>query len=345
MKDAKENTTTVKTAAMAVIAALIMVTSVYAGDLEPSAPPAAGGTMKTLDEVEPRIPIPASAAATGVYTISASGSYYLAGDRLCSGQGISVTADNVTIDLCGYSLIGNGSNSVGIWMSGRSNVEIRNGTVRGFGWQGIAEYSSSSKNHSICNIRAIGNGTAGVSYNGISLPGTNHCIKDCTAAENGGRGIYLGSGTVSGCTSSGNGDDGIYAYENCIVTNNNCYQNTDDGIWAAKSTIIGNLSSDNGDNGIYSSYSVVSGNTCRGNGDDGIYAYGSTISGNMAYENADVGITCGSGSNVAGNTAYGNTGWGIYCSSYCMVDQNTSYDNGNNLYTGTGCVVGTNVAP
>ena len=43
----------------------------WAGNLNPSAPPTTG-TMKTLDEVEPRIPI-----SSVPYIISESGSYYL----------------------------------------------------------------------------------------------------------------------------------------------------------------------------------------------------------------------------------------------------------------------------
>ena len=60
--------------------------NVHAVYLEPSALPAQ--SMKTLDEVEPRIPIPGSDTAVGTYVINSSRSYYLSGDRMCSGVGL-----------------------------------------------------------------------------------------------------------------------------------------------------------------------------------------------------------------------------------------------------------------
>ena len=70
------------------------------------------------------------------YTISTPGSYYLGGNLTYAGDsdGITVNADNVTLDLMGFTLAytGTGTTYYGIYMQGRKNVEIRNGTVRGW---------------------------------------------------------------------------------------------------------------------------------------------------------------------------------------------------------------------
>src|SRR5689334_2327995 len=71
-----------------------------AGPLDPPAGPVAP-TMKTLSEVEPRIPIHSLPL-----TISQPGSYYLAENITAAGGGITISADYVTLDLMGFSLSG-----------------------------------------------------------------------------------------------------------------------------------------------------------------------------------------------------------------------------------------------
>ena len=69
------------------------------------------------------------------YVISAPGAYYLGGNLSYAGNdhGITVNADNVTLDLMGFTLAYTGTPApcnFGIYMDNRNNVEIRNGTMR-----------------------------------------------------------------------------------------------------------------------------------------------------------------------------------------------------------------------
>ena len=306
--ETKQKRTKVLVSLLALAGLLVFSTFTVAGDLEP--PGAPGSTMKTLDEVEPRIPISQSDIPL---TINESGSYYFTEDINSANNAISVEVNDVTINLAGFTLAGPDSGTnYGIYMSGRSNVEIRNGTVRDF-YYGIIESNTSGQGHRVIDVRALSN-----SYRGIYLAGQNNLVKDCTASDNGTSatsyvyGIYAGSGsTVTGNTVYDNGTSatgtyvyGIYARSGCTVTGNTVYNNGD----SAGSNVFG-IRADSG----------------------------STVTGNTAYNN---------GTSAAGNV------YGIWLGGYNLVDQNTAYSNGSGAGSATnmtlesyGCVYVNNVAP
>jgi parallel beta-helix repeat protein len=283
--------------ALAMAAMFLMISGwAVAGNLEPPGGPAP--TMKSLQEIYDKVAIGTEITSLP-YTISSSGFYYITQDLTspAGSHGITITADNVTLDLMGFSLIGPGGTEYynGVYMNNLSNVEIRNGTVMNFSGSGIYEVSFDGEGHRIINVRAVSNRW------GIILEGESSLVKDCTVLLNGSTGIHVQSGSiVTGNTVSRNGFYGISAIRS-TVTGNTVYRNESTGI-VAVGTVTGNTANDNGGHGIWAGGgSTVTGNTSLGN-NSGIYLNGNCL--------------------VDQNTAYNNTGANMNSCSTCTFGTN-----------------------
>ena len=97
------------------------------GPITPPGAPAA--MMKTLDQVEPRIPI------SGPTFISTSGSYYLTGNiSVASGNGIVVLAPDVTLDLNGFLISSATNQHAGVRIDPAAHrCTVKNGHIQNFG--------------------------------------------------------------------------------------------------------------------------------------------------------------------------------------------------------------------
>jgi parallel beta-helix repeat protein len=149
------------------------------GALTPPGAPAP--TMKSLDQIEPRTPI--SSPFTYIFN---PGSYYVTTNLVGNGYGIEVECDNVTIDLCGFTLQGQAGSTSGIYILGSyTNITIRNGTVTGWGVDGIGfDYPIVSPQNMILeNLTVTANGKHGIAI------GNNCVVSDCTIQNNNWLGI------------------------------------------------------------------------------------------------------------------------------------------------------------
>lgn len=160
--------------ATAIVSAFVILPSALGqGALTPPGPPSP--TMKSLDQVEPRIPIPGGNSG---FFIFQPGSYYLTGDIIITNDlsdGIGIDASNVVLDLNGFSIVCTKSltqNATGIsanFVSPPSNLTVRNGRVMGFNIGVVSAMNNTTiENLALSDIRMWGIEIIG--------PGTNRFI-------------------------------------------------------------------------------------------------------------------------------------------------------------------------
>ena len=193
--------------------------------------------------------------------ICQSGSYRLSSNLTVpdSNTGaISIAADNVTIDLNGFSILGPTVCTDGIFFGTSCSPT-------GFGAHGISSLNSS--------IVVMNGQIKGMGAVGILLQGVNSRVQNILASSNGSTGIFVGaSSIVSSCTVTSNGGNGIASGEQSVLTGNIAKHNGNDGIGAQDgATIRGNSAIGNSAIGIHPAcISLIESNVAISNGIDNI---------------------------------------------------------------------------
>lgn len=168
-------------------------------------------------------------------TISEPGTYRLFEDVVVSDAnttGIEINADNVTIDLNGFSIRGPGTctqpsascaprgTGNGIHAITRENIVVKNGGIYGMGNAGI--YLETNSVH-IDNMRLSGNSNGGiVVFGGV--------INNSVIVDNGGDGVAGLDILLQKSIIRGNAQFGFKAYANSTYLNNTFIGNNNNGI-------------------------------------------------------------------------------------------------------------------
>lgn len=326
--------------------ALFHATGAVAGPITP--PP---GPVTPTPGPEPRIAINAvntPGDADSMFRITQSGSYYLTVNvtGVAAKHGIEIAAWGVTIDLCGFEMVGTASGTldgISVNAGGPKGVSILNGTVRGWGGDGVRiSLANGGRVEGVVATDNLGDGLALGDYMAVSgcssynnegigiIIGFGTSLTNSAAASNGGNGISVGTGcTVTNCSSLYSGANGITLGSNCVLVASTSMESGSDGVRATGgSAVIDCVVSENTLDGIdASSDCVITGNTCHDNGTGtsggaGIHVTGSgcRVVGNVCTD-SQIGVDVdASGSFIGGNTCSGNlTNWSVAAGNVCFV--------------------------
>ncbi len=275
--------------------------------------------------------------ASSVFVISTPGSYCLAANVIgVSGKnGIKIAANNVTLDLGGFAVLGVGGSLNGVWVTNSSlHLVIRNGSISGWGSHGLDGNNGGLAR--IEDLRTDANGGNGLVINSGSQ------VTNCVAAQNTGIGIAVSNNVlVTGCVSSVNGGHGFGLGTACTIKSCLAFGNTGAGITTGGVnylTVIDCNANTNTGGGIAApARAFITSSTAEGNGIVGISTgASSTVSNCHASGNTGDGIIAATGSAVTGCTASANTGDGIEVDNRCRVEGNTCEGNGQGAGNGAG---------
>ncbi|MSU56794.1 MAG: right-handed parallel beta-helix repeat-containing protein [Pedosphaera sp.] len=328
--------------------ALVMGTTAYGqGSLTPPGAPAP--TMKSLAQIEPRTVITALP-----FTVTNAGAYYLAGNLtgIAGTNGITIAANNVSLDLGGFELVGVAGSSNGIAESGaRTNLVIGNGTIRNWPLAGVGAGNlfrarferlqvldnnggglGAADNSSVADCTVQRSPAPGGTSPAISL-GAGSSARNCLVTGSGQIGIRIGpAGTVSECSvqaSSGNGIEAGSAstLSRCTTLANGGagFNVLDDGSLQHCTARLNSTNGFNLGNNATAANCVAISNTASGF----VLGHGTTLSACTARGNSRDGIVGGTGDAL----------------NQCVVSLNRT--NGINLDFGgrvNGCTVTSNSA-
>ena len=313
------------------------------GSLTPPGPPAL--TMKTLQQVEPRVPI-----SSAPFTISQPGSYYLTTNLTVSGgNAITIAANGVTLDLNGFTIASTAPSATGYGIyinSGLRDIAIQNGHIQGgvtnnggvfsgpgFGY-GIY-YSGSAPQ----NVRVSGISVSGCQYHGIYVgSGASTSVENCVVRTVGSYGIF--ASTIRGCAALECGSTAIggnevsdsrgesvgsgtglsaYTAQNCygssssyyglyVITAQNCYGYSVSGTGLSAYTAQNCYGSSSSGTGLYAFYTAIG---CYGSSSSssGTGLYAITAQNCYGYSVSGTGLNAFVVNNCFGESA---GGYGIY---------------------------------
>jgi len=319
------------------------------GSLTPPGAPAP--TMKTLQQIEPRTPL-----SSLPVTITSSGSYYIVSNLVGSAgsDGISIAANNVTIDLCGFALAGPASTSAenGINCGTRSNIFILHGTING--WNGSGIIGSGAKYCRVTDVTVGDNGRAGMRVGDFSL--VQHCIAERNGLNLSSQpGIAVGAGAIvrdcvvsghNGASSTGIAGGGSCLIDHCNISGNNSAGGSgidpNGGALVVDCVIANNVGTTNNVGIFVNSQSQVKHCLISGNSGDAMRVIdGCLILENECSGNGRHGINAtGSGSRIDGNSLTSNGGYGLQVTTVSgsnLIIRNSAYNNsltGYNIASG-----------
>jgi hypothetical protein len=156
------------------------------------------------------------------YNITQAGSYKLSGNLVVpvDVDGIVITADNVSLDLNGFTINGGAGKGVagrspgtGVFSLGSLNTTVKNGSITGFSGVGLSLFTAS-----VVDVRVDGTGSSA-------------------------GGIILFGGVITRCTASSN-KVGFNVFE-VTLSESKASQNSIVGISASYSTLIQNVVTNN----------------------------------------------------------------------------------------------------